>query len=172
MTDRIIVDVDETLLHRTTIKLPNIIPDYILQLDKKDKLYIYLRKDAEKFLDLLSDIFENVYIYSASNINILEKMFEELNWKKYIKNIWGYDNCYKYYMGSFGKVEVFKTIQKIKKLGNFNNNDRIHIIDDRPRVYFDLDNNCITYHVYPFNGYNNDNILLIIFNRILKEKLI
>jgi hypothetical protein len=169
--NRIIVDVDETLLHRTTSKLPNLIPDYILNINNQN-LYIYLRNNSTKFLKLLSGYFEYIYIYSASNITILKKLFDELDWSKYVKNIWGYDSCYKYFIqNSIGSHEVYKTIQKIKQNGNFSNTDKIHIIDDRPKVYCDLDKNCIMYNIFPFNGYNNDNSLEIIFYKIMKNSI-
>lgn len=169
MTTRIIIDVDETLLYRSTNKLPNLEPNYILNINKQN-LYIYIRNHANLFLHTLSNIFKNVYIYSASDPQILKIIFEKLQWTKYIKNIWGYDNCIKYYIHTLKTYEIYKSVIKLRHIGNFNFTDIFYIIDDRPKVYCDLDEYCNMYAINPFNPHNNDNSLFIILDKIIEKQ--
>lgn len=147
---KLILDIDQTLMYRTKIPIENTIPDLVIDLDNDEKLYIYIRKNLDIFLQIMDITFNSeIYIYTASDEILAKKIFEKLDIDKYIKNYFGFTHCLIF------NNNICKSIQYLKHYADFKNTDTLFIVDDLD-VYIDLiyNSNCYIYYIKPFKGIN------------------
>jgi carboxy-terminal domain RNA polymerase II polypeptide A small phosphatase len=156
----LILDLDETLIHATSIELP------IKEEFKFDKYYVYKRPHLDWFLREIVQHFKVGIWSSADDIYVNEIVRQIIPEGLEFEIIWGRSRCSYKRDIDFDEYFYEKRLDKLKKCGFRLEN--IIIVDDTPEKSRANYGNAV--HIKEFNGDLNDNELKYLHDYLLTLK--
>lgn len=129
----VILDIDSTLGYSISAGkfLPQALKSRAVVLEGQDMVFIP-RPDLKKFLNILANSGQYIFIYSAGADNYVKSVVDVL--KKiepsiYFTGVFSRSHCIEYYNGGFGDTDYLKDLS-MHDLDHLNT----YMIDDRPEI--------------------------------------
>ena len=153
----VILDMDECLLHATSIPIELIRANF-----KYQQLYVYIRPDLDDFLLKLNQHY-TLGIWSTGTDQYVQHLIQKITPKDInYAFVWGRSKCRKVRDEFFGFTHYYKALDKLKRYG-YNPQDII-MIDDTPSKI--ITNHATIMTIEPFEGNLTDNGLKVMLQKL------